>query len=251
MGKRKSKTSKQKQAKASAKSLKARVIKEQPPRKERNNPFGNSSKPRKPKSSSNNLSEQDEFQRQQASMKERLMATTQREKQVKDRQRKQQRGRQQQQKEGQNQQPIVPSAFAFAAPTLLVDDNMKSTTQLMTEVTSKAQGWQGIGVESHNASGMVQHQDPQPPQHKPISLQQVYQSASHQQQMQQISRGPQISKSKNPFAALEHDDSDDEEQARAPPTLFQGFAPASFSISKTPITGSSTTNAQQEMDPDL
>ena len=233
MAKKKSKTSKQKQAKAAAKSLKIRVVKEQRPQKEgssANNPFGGTGGKRR--NNNNNTHENDEFKQQQASMQERSMATTQKEKRMRDRQ----RGR-----KGKPKASLASSTFAFSAPTLVVDDNKKSTTQLMTEITSKAQGWNGMGM-----GDIQQHEQQQPRQHTAISLHQVFQN-SQQQQAKAPVRKP--SKSKNPFAALQNDDDDDDDddddgmqEKRPAPSLLQ-FTPASFSMQQPA--------AVAEVDPDL
>lgn len=211
MGKKKSKTSKQKQAKAAAKSLKCRVIKEQQVKVE----ITNGKKKNKGKPNSMDNDEKDDFQRQQASMQERQLAEEQQRKRMK-------RGKSK--KKG--------NMFEFKAPTLIVDDAKKSTTQLMTEVTSKAQGWEGIGNQPNEEGFGIA------PPNGPINLKQVFQNST-------LLKPPPIAKSKNPFAAL-GDDSDEEEELNTKPEsaapLFQ-FKPASFSVS-TPTT-------LDDVDPDL
>ena len=214
MGKKKSKTSKQKQAKAAAKSLKCRVIKEQQVKVETTR----GKKTNKGKPNAMDYDEKDDFQRQQASMQERQLAEEQQRKRM---------------KRGKN--TTKGNMFQFQAPTLIVDDAKKSTTQLMTEVTSKAQVWEGIG----NQHQQQQQQDGfgAAPPSGPISLKHVFQNST-------LLKPPPITKSKNRFAAL-GDDSDEEEQQMKPESavpMFR-FKPASFSIS--------TTRAVDDIDPDL
>ena len=135
MGKRKSKISKQKQAKAAAKSLKSRVIKEQQVQVVKQ-PYKNK-KNGKRRSSSSMLTENDDYKRQQVSMQERHLAE------------EQQRNATAIRKRGKTNNNKLRSSFQFQAPTLIVDDAKKSTTQLMSEVTSKTQGWDGIGTVSY------------------------------------------------------------------------------------------------------
>lgn len=193
MGKKKSKTSKIKQAKAAAKSLKCRVVKEHP--QQRTNNTAATSKKKKRKSC-----EKEDFQRLQTSMRERHLAA------------------EQQQKRSKKKRDS--SSLAFQAPTLIVDDAEKTTSQLMTEVTHKAQGWIGMGMPKAVTPAQK------------INLQQVFQNST-------LLKKQQPPKSKNPFAALEATSDDEGDTiAEAKPTMFQ-FAPPSFSL------------ANDDVDPDL
>lgn len=218
MGKKKSKTSKQKQAKAAAKSLKCRVVQEQHIKVE--TPGGKKNKKSKGKRNSMDYDEKEEFRRQQASMHERQLAEEQQRKRMK-------RG---------NNKKSNTKMFQFQAPTLIVDDAKKSTAQLLTEVTSKAQGWDGIGNQQQQqtqAFGTT-------PQNGAISLKTVFQTST-------MLKPQSMPESKNPFAALGGDDSDDEETdmktKESATALFQ-FAPATFSMP-----ASSTITS--DIDPDL
>jgi len=255
MGKRKSKTSKQKQAKASAKSLKAHVIKE-PLTKKKHQDTGDGMRSSSPSSDfalkgkhnknaiqNSSSSEANDFQRQQDSMRERMMASVQKE----ERQKQKQKGRR---KGQQSKTQQIQGAFAFSAPTLIVDDARKSTTQLMSEVTDKTQGWNGMMINDGNNSISVPQQPQQQQQHKAISLQHVYQTNQQQQQMQ-ARKNRKLAQSKNAFAVL-GDNSDDEndngsnKNSGNQTSVFQ-FAPASFSVAAPAV----EVGAAPDIDPDL
>ena len=253
MGKKKSKISKQKQAKAAAKSLKSKVIKEQQhvQRKivmanKQGVPGDGSARNKSKKKKTLSSSEQQDFQQQQTSMQERHMALIQQEKHVKDRRRG-----------GKNK---FSSSFTFQAPTLIVDDAKKPTAQLMKEITFQAQGWDGIGTGRDNEmqSSHQQH-DQQQHQHQPqgataISLKQVFQNSSLQQRhetSQQQQESISWNKSSNRFAALEVADDDNDEGTtnkqeatnNKMPLKFQ-FAPATFHFTPTITTTCTTSHPQ-------
>jgi hypothetical protein len=112
---------------------------------------------------------------------------------------------------------------SFAPATLIVDDHKKSTQRLMEEATTQVStGMQGIGA------GLVQ----QVRQDYPTSFggnNQLQVLAAQYQSEEQ----PSLLETNNPWAALDQGDSDDEEEqmAKAPPApkLFQ-FAPPSFAV---------------------
>jgi hypothetical protein len=219
MGKKKSKISKQKQAKAAAKSMKSKVIKEphQPRNKQADKAVAGKKK---------GQSEKKDFEKLQASMQERLLAELQQEQRV-----KKNRGKK-------------FSSFQFTAPTLILEDAKKPTTQLMTEITTKAQGWEGIG----NGSSQQQQQQQQLAQAAGsfISLKQVFQNSSLQEKPRQ--RPLQLN-STNRFAALHADDEDDEDNSSKKPTAKFQFAPATFQF--TPASFSMPSSTSNDVDPDL
>ena len=231
MGKRKSKTSKQKQAKAAAKSLKAKVVRKEQVHVATDDGSGNKANAKNKKRVMNG--EYADFQRQQASMQERHMAETRRLKSNKKRGKKN------------------ISSFAFHAATLVVDDAQKSTNQLMGEVANKVQGWDGLHEQQQPQNITYSNSAlPSTTNHQPISLKQVYQNTQVQQQQQQFIQQKQKQKKKNQFALLQNDDddSDNEEtgngQLNGSKPLFQ-FAPPSFAI---PSFGG---GASVDDDPDL
>lgn len=240
MGKRKSKVSKQKQAKAAAKSLKARVV------KERVQVNGNSAPSSNKKNAPRKNGEDAEFRKQQTSMQERQMAEIQQKKPTT-------------KKRGRNNNTVEKrfSSFAFQAPTLVVDDAKKSTNQLLGEVANRVQGWGGITGQEGSGEQLQKNNanDPFAPK-LPISLKQVHQQTTlcSQYEQYQIQQSAQEKQQKNNrFALLQtDDDSDDEEKKRelqaSTKSLFQ-FAPPSFAV---PSNGNDNLNiSANDIDPDL
>jgi len=260
MGKRKSKTSKQKQAKAAAKSLKCRVVNERHLSKKQQVPSGMpplKGKGKRRKGTAPVLSEKDDYKRQQASMQERHLAEEQRRKIQ-----KQQRGKKLQHDTnasassvaGQgatNSRVFAASSFAFQAPTLVVDDGQKSTQQLLTDLTQKTQGWDGIAPSTMTDDLPAVVPQPQ----GAINLKQIFEQTKLQQQQEFQER--YAVETKNRFAALANMDDDDDDEANgvgsnpqattAPQSLFQ-FAPASFSLA-TPV--ATAVGPSDDVDPDL
>jgi hypothetical protein len=218
MGKKKSKISKQKQAKAAAKSLKSKVIKE--PHQPRNKQAAKAVVGRK-----NGLSENKDFEKQQASMQERLLATLQQEQRA-----KKNRGKK-------------FSSLQFTAPTLVLEDAKKPTTQLISEITAKAQGWEGIG---NGGSQQQQQQQQERGVSAAISLKQVFQNSSVQGKPRQ--RPLQLN-STNRFAALHADDEDDEDNGANKPTPKFQFAPPTFQFA--PASFAMPSSTSNDVDPDL
>jgi hypothetical protein len=226
MGKRRSKTSKQKQAKAAAKSMKARVVKEQvvkhPATQQRSPPIGVK------KNRGSPPGEDEDFRRQQASMQERLKAEIQQQRRFT----KKLRG-------GKKKREV--SSFAFHPPTLIVDDKQKSTTQLMKEMASKVHGWDGISEQPQKK----QQQEQTEAKQSSVSLKHIFQNSTLQKRPaeQLIEQRQRVA---NRFFALNNDENSDNEQDQSltlqqnSKSLFQ-FAPPSFAIPST----------ADDVDPDL
>lgn len=249
MGKKRSKVSKQKQAKATAASRSRKfgvsvkkgggreqttaLVLDSKKKQPRSNATKSINKPVKPqapwlgkdspnqKPRSHEDEEQADFDRQFASMEERQKALASK-------------------KSGKKKGSVIMPTFAPA--TLIIDDAQKSTARLMEEATSRVQAFQDIGQQVTTNSGL----DTQVMSNSnKLQLLAAQQRATWNMAEAEENVPTSVN---NAFSALQEDSDNEWEnpEETAPAPLFQ-FAAPSFGLPQ----AVPTTNNQEDDDPDL